>query len=166
MAKRDSIQKKLQKVRPPRVQMTYDVDVGDAVEQKELPFVVGVLGEFSGQTAQSQVRLKDKKFVAIDNDNFDDVLKGLAPSANFQVPNKLIGDGGQLVVDLSFKAMSDFSPEAIVQQVEPLRKLLEARTKLADLRNKLAGSDKLEDILNDVFTNTEKLASLTQSSDK
>lgn len=166
MAKRDSVQKKLQKVRPPRVQMTYDVDVGDAVEQKELPFVVGVVGEFGGQSTNAQTKLKDKKFVAIDNDNFDDVLKGIQPKVNFHVPNKLTRDGGQLAVELSFNAMSDFSPEAIVQQVEPLRKLLEARAKLADLRNKLAGSDKLEDILNDVFTNTEKLASLTQQSDK
>jgi type VI secretion system protein ImpB len=160
MAKKDSIQKKLQKVRPPRVQLTYDVERGDAIEQKELPFVVGVLGDYSGNPEQPLPRLKDRKFVNVDMDNLDDVIKAMAPRATYRVPNKLSEEGGEFGVELKFEKMEDFRPEAVVQQVEPLRKLLEARTKLADLRNKLAGNDKLEDILNDVLQSTEKLQAL------
>lgn len=162
MAKRDSVQKRLERVRPPRVQLTYDVEIGDAIEQKELPFVVGVLGDFAGQLAgeQSQSKLKDRKFVNIDLDNFDDVLSGMAPSTSYRVKNKISAAGGEFAVNLEFKQIDDFRPEAVVQQVEPLRKLLEARSKLSDLRNKLAGNEKLEDILADVLRNTEKLQQL------
>lgn len=163
---KDSVQKKLQKVRPPRVQMTYDVEVGDAVEQKELPFVVGVLGDFAGQSEKDQKRLKDRKFVNVDMDNFDEVMEGIAPRAVYRVENKLSPQGGEFAVDLTFNSIDDFRPEAVVQQVEPLRKLLEARTKLSDLRNKIAGNEKLEDILNDVLTSTEKLAELQQATRK
>ncbi|KAB8051458.1 MULTISPECIES: type VI secretion system contractile sheath small subunit [Janthinobacterium] len=164
MSKKDSVQKRLQKVRPPRVQMTYDVEIGDAIENKELPFVVGVVGDFGGNSELEQKRLKDRKFVDIDRDNFDAVLKGIEPRATFRVPNELSDAGGQFGIELKFHSMGDFRPEAVVEQVEPLRKLLEARTKLADLRNKLAGNDKLEDILNDVLNSTEKLAQLEQHS--
>jgi len=162
MAK-ESVQKRLQKVRPPRIQMTYDVEIGDAIENKELPFVMGVVGDFGGQSELEQKRLKERRFVNIDRDNFDEVMKGLAPRAVFRAPNELDGEGGTFGVDLTFKAMDDFRPEAVVSQVEPLRRLLEARTKLADLRNKLAGNDKLEDLLNDVLNSTEKLAELGQT---
>jgi len=162
MAKQESIQKRLQKVRPPRVQMTYDVEVGDAIEQKELPFVVGVIGDFSGQSEVEQKKLRDRSFVNVDNDNFDEVMKAVEPRAVYRVPNKLSDKGGEFGVELKFKSIDDFRPEAIVQQVEPLKRLLEARTKLADLRNKLAGNEKLEDILNDVLANTEKLDALTK----
>jgi len=160
MANGDSIQKRLTKVRPPRVQMTYDVEIGDAMENKELPFVIGVVGDFGGNSDLEKKRLKDRKFVSIDSGNFDEVLSGVEPVARFQVPNQLAGDDSSFNVELRFKAMDDFRPESIVQQVEPLSKLLEARSKLADLRNKLAGNDKLEDILSDVLNNTDKLASL------
>ena len=160
MANGDSVQKRLTKVRPPRVQMTYDVEIGDAMENKELPFVVGVVGDFGGNSDVEKKRLKDRKFVNIDSGNFDEVLGGVEPVARFQVPNQLSGDDTSFNVELRFKAMSDFRPESIVQQVEPLSKLLEARSKLADLRNKLAGNDKLEDILSEVLSNTDKLASL------
>ncbi|MDO1530426.1 type VI secretion system contractile sheath small subunit [Fulvimonas sp. R45] len=156
MAKKESIQKRLQKVRPPRVQLTYEVEKGDAIEQKELPFVVGVLGDFSGNPDQPLPRLRDRKFVNVDLDNFDDVMSGMTPRATYRVPNT-IGGEGEFGVELNFKSIDDFRPEAVVQQVEPLRKLLEARNKLADLRNKLAGNEKLEDILNEVLSNTEKL---------
>lgn len=162
MAKTDSVQKRLQKVRPPRVQMTYDVEIGDSIENKELPFVTGVVGDFGGNSEVEQKRLKERSFVNIDRDNFDEVLKGVEPRATFQVANTLAGDASSFAVDLKFRSMDDFRPEAVVEQVEPLRKLLEARTKLADLRNKLAGNDKLEDILNDVLNSTEKLAELGQ----
>lgn len=160
MAKKESIQKRLQKVRPPRVQMTYDVEIGDAIEQKELPFVAGVVGDFSGASLVDKKRLKERKFVNVDNDNFDDMMSAIQPRAVYRVSNELSADGGEFAVDLTFRSMNDFRPESVVQQVEPLRKLLDARTRLADLRNKLAGNDKLEDILMDVLNNTEKLNQL------
>jgi type VI secretion system protein ImpB len=164
MSKKESVQKRLQKVRPPRVQMTYDVEIGDAIENKELPFVMGVVGDFGGNSEVEQKRLKERKFIGIDRDNFDEVLKGVEPRAAYGVANELSDEGGQMRVDLRFRSLDDFRPEAVVEQVAPLRRLLEARTKLADLRNKLAGNDKLEDILNDVLNSTEKLAQLEQQS--
>ena len=157
MAKKESVQKRLQKVRPPRVHLTYDVEIGDAIEAKELPFVVGVLGNFTAQSKEPQGKVRDRKFVNVDMDNFDDVMEGMAPRAAFRVKNRLNAAGGEMAVDLEFKKFEDFRPESVAQQVEPLRKLLEARSKLADLRNKLAGNEKLEDLLNDVLTNTEQL---------
>ncbi|GAA3927082.1 type VI secretion system contractile sheath small subunit [Luteimonas lutimaris] len=160
MSKKDSVQKRLQKVRPPRVQLTYDVEKGDAIEQKELPFVVGVMGDFSGQPDQPLPKMKDRKFVNVDLDNFDEVMEGMAPRAVYRVPNKISDEGGEFAVELKFKSIDDFRPESVVEQVEPLRKLLESRSKLADLRNKLAGNEKLEDLLNDVLNNTEQLKQL------
>ena len=160
MSKKDSVQKRLQKVRPPRVQLTYDVEKGDAIEQKELPFVVGVMGDFSGQPDQPLPKMKDRKFVNVDLDNFDEVMEGMAPRAVYRVPNKISDQGGEFAVELKFKSIDDFRPESVVEQVEPLRKLLESRSKLADLRNKLAGNEKLEDLLNDVLNNTEQLKKL------
>lgn len=160
MAKKESIQKRLQRVRPPRVQLTYDVEIGDAIEQKELPFAMGVLGDFSGNPLNPQPKLKDKKFVSVDLDNFDEVMSAMTPRAVYRVPNKLTDTGGEFAVELNFNSIDDFRPEAVVQQVEPLKKLLDARTKLADLRNKLAGNEVLEDILSDVLRSTEKLETL------
>ncbi|MBD9537715.1 type VI secretion system contractile sheath small subunit [Stenotrophomonas sp. ATCM1_4] len=160
MAKKDSVQKRLQKIRPPRVQLTYDVEKGDAIEQKELPFVVGVLGDFSGNPEQPLAKVKDRKFVSVDLDNFDEVMEGAAPRAVFRVPNKISDSGGEFGVELKFNSIDDFRPEAVVEQIEPLRRLLESRTKLADLRNKLAGNEKLEDLLTDVLNNTEQLKQL------
>jgi type VI secretion system protein ImpB len=160
MAKKESVQKRLQKVRAPRVQMTYDVEVGDSLENKELPFVVGVIGDFGGDPSAPKKALKDRNFVNVDADNFDEVLGGVAPVATFRVKNHLSEEGGEFGVQLQFREMDDFRPESVVRQVAPLNGLLEARTKLADLRNKLAGNDKLEDILSEVLTNTEKLGSL------
>ncbi|BAL24071.1 hypothetical protein AZKH_1758 [Azoarcus sp. KH32C] len=150
----------MQKVRPPRVQLTYDVERGDALEQKELPFVVGVLGDFAVQSGQALGKLRDRKFVNVDLDNLDDVMAGLAPRVAFRAPNMLSPQGGELGLDLTFRSFEDFRPESVAQQVEPLRKLLEARSKLADLRNKLAGNEKLEDCLNEVLRNSEQLESL------
>ncbi|MEE5091847.1 type VI secretion system contractile sheath small subunit [Xanthomonas euvesicatoria] len=166
MAKKESIQKRLQKIRPPRVQLTYDVEKGDAIEQKELPFVVGVLGDFSGNPEQPLAKVKDRKFVNVDLDNFDEVMEGMAPRAVYRVPNKISDAGGEFGVELKFKSIDDFRPEAVVDQVEPLRKLLESRTKLADLRNKLAGNEKLEDLLTDVLNNTEQLKKLGREQEK
>ncbi|RZL00434.1 MAG: type VI secretion system contractile sheath small subunit [Rubrivivax sp.] len=168
MAKNDSVQKRLERVRPPRVQLTYDVEIGDAIEQKELPFVMGVMGDFTGQPDPDKpvARLKDRKFVNVDLDNFDEVLSGMAPRASYRVKNKLSADGGEFAVNLDFKKIDDFRPESLVEQVEPLRKLLEARTKLSDLRNKMAGNEKLEDVLGDVLSNTEQLQKLGAETQK
>lgn len=157
MAKKESVQQKLSRVRPPRVHLTYDVEKGDAIEQKEIPFVVGVIGDFSGNPETPIPKIRDAKFVNVDGDNFDEVMKGMGPRATYRVPNKLSPEGGEFAIELKFNSIDDFRPEAVVQQVEPLRALLEARTKLSDLRNKLAGNDKLEDILQDVLTSTEKM---------
>ncbi len=159
MAKKESTQKQLQKVRPPRVQLSYDVEIGDAIEQKELPFVVGVMGDYSGNRKEPLPKLRERKFVEIDRDNFDDVMEGMAPRATYRVENTITGEG-EIGVELNFNSLEDFRPEQVVQNVEPLRKLQEARSKLADLRNKLSGSDKLEDLLNDVLNSTEKLDQL------
>ncbi|MCK2169426.1 type VI secretion system contractile sheath small subunit, partial [Thalassospira xiamenensis] len=132
------------------------------MEQKELPFVVGVLGDFSGNPEEPQPKVKDRKFVNVDMDNFDEVMEGMAPRAVYRVPNKLTEEGGEFGVELKFKSMEDFRPEAVVEQVEPLRRLLESRTKLADLRNKLIGNEKLEDLLSDVLKNTEQLKALRE----
>ncbi|MES2150772.1 MAG: type VI secretion system contractile sheath small subunit [Pseudomonadota bacterium] len=164
MANSDSVQKRLQKVRPPRVQMTYDVELGDAIENKELPFVVGVLGDFGNDPSVGRKRLKDRNFVNVDSGNFDEVLGAVAPVAAFRVPNQLSGEGGEFAVELQFREMADFRPEAVVQQVAPLKGMLEARSRLADLRNKLAGNDKLEDILSEVLGNTAALGKLRKSS--
>ena len=168
MAKKDSVQKRLDKVRPPRVHLTYDVEIGDAIEQKEIPFVTGVLADFTGRQDPDKplAKLKDRKFVNVDLDNFDEVMKGMAPAASYRVKNKLGAEGGEFAVNLKFNQIEDFRPESVVQQVEPLRKLLDARTKLADLRNKLAGNEKLEDILGEVLSNTEQLKTLGDESTK
>ncbi|MEK6424492.1 MAG: type VI secretion system contractile sheath small subunit, partial [Burkholderia gladioli] len=131
MAKKESIQKRLQKVRPPRVQLTYEVERGDAIEQKELPFVVGVVGDLAGQSEVEMPKLRDRKFVNIDRDNFDDVMKAIEPRAAYQVENKLSEEGGKFAVDLKFRSLDDFTPDQVVNQIEPLRRLIEARSKLA-----------------------------------
>lgn len=153
MVKKESVQQKLKRVRPPRVQITYDVEIGGAIELKELPFVVGVLGDFSGQPDQPLPRMKDRKITEIDRDNFDQVLAGMAPRVAMSVENKIAGDGGKMGVDLHFKALDDFEPDKIVQQVDPLRKLVEARQRLSDLLSKADGNEKLEKMLNDVLQN-------------
>lgn len=162
MAKKESVQKRLEKVRPPRVQLSYEVEIGDAIEQKELPFVVGVMGDFSGKRDPDRPlpKLKDRKFVGVDLDNFDEVIEAIGPRASYRAKNVLTPGGGEFAINLEFKQIDDFRPEAVVEQVEPLRRLLEARSKLADLRNKLAGNDKLEDLLAEVLSSTEQLQRL------
>jgi type VI secretion system protein ImpB len=161
MAK-DSMQHKLDRVRPPRVQITYDVEVGDAIEVKELPFVMGVLGDFTGQPTEPLAKLKDRKFVEVTPDNFDTVIENMKPHLAFSVENKLSKDpnAGNLKVDLNFKSMDDFSPENVARQVGPLRELLELRGRLSDLRGNMQGNDKLEELLRDAVSDSGKLAKL------
>jgi type VI secretion system protein ImpB len=159
---RESLQHKLDRVRSPRVQITYDVEVGGAIELKELPFVVGVLGDLTGQPEQPLPRLKDRKFVEVNPDNFDTVLEGMKPHLSFSVENKLSEepDAANLKVDLRFKSMDDFEPENVAKQVKPLKELLDLRTRLSDLRGSLQGNDKLEELLLEAVGNTEKLEKL------
>ena len=159
MAK-ESTQSKLDRVRPPRVQIKYEVHTGDAIEMKELPFVMGVMADLSGNPQDPLPRLKDRKFVNIDRDNFDNVLAGTKPRLTYRVDNKLANDGTQIGIELNFKSMADFEPEQGVKQIESLRNLLEARNKLADLRNKMAGNEKLEEMMQEILQNTEKLQAL------
>jgi len=159
---RESTQHKLDRVRSPRVQITYDVEVGGAIELKELPFVVGVLGDFTGQPEQPLPKLKDRKFVEVNPDNFDTVLEGMKPHLNFSVENKLSDepDASNLKVDLKFGKLEDFEPQNVARQVKPLKELLDLRTRLADLRGSLQGNDKLEELLLESVGNTEKLEKL------
>jgi type VI secretion system protein ImpB len=159
---RESTQHKLDRVRSPRVHITYDVEVGDAIELKELPFVVGVLGDFTGQPIDPLPKLKERKFVEVNPDNFDSVLEGMKPHLSFAVENKLSDevDAPNLKINLAFKSMDDFEPESVAQQVKPLKELLDLRTRLADLRGSLQGNDKLEELLLEAVGNTEKLDKL------
>ena len=158
---RESVHQKLARVRKPRVHITYDVEVGGAIEKKELPFVVGVLADLSGNPADPLGRVKERKFVEIDRDNFNQVLAGSKPRLTFKVPNRLADDGSSLGVELEFRDMEDFGPEAVAQQVEPIRKLVEARQRLNELALKLNSSDKLEELLQGVIRNTDALKELS-----
>jgi type VI secretion system protein ImpB len=161
----ESVQKKLNRVRKPRVHITYDVETEGAQVTKELPFVVGVLGDFSGKSYEPMKPVRDRKFTQIDRDNFDDVMKRMTPGAQFKVDNTLTGGDTQMSVELRFKSMEDFEPAAVVDQVEPLRKLLAVRNKLRDLMAKVDRSEELEGLLEQVLQNTEKLASLASELD-
>ena len=156
----ESVQQKLKRVRAPRVHITYDVETEGAQVRKELPFVVGVIGDFSGKPYEPLKPLRDRKFIQIDRDNFDDVMQRMTPGAEFKVDNTLAGDESQMAVALKFKSMEDFEPAAIVDQVEPLRKLLAVRNKLRDLMSKVDRSEELESLLEEVLQNTEKLSAL------
>src|SRR5271169_1041697 len=158
----ESIQKKLGRVRPPRVHVTYDVDVGDAIEKKELPFVMGVLGDFTGQPEQPLPKLKERRFVEVTPDNFDSVLESMKPHLSFAVENKLSEDSGagQIRVDLKFKSLEDFEPEQVARQVKPLKELLDLRTRLNDLKGTLQTNEKLDEALLDAVSKSDKLDKL------
>ncbi len=156
----ESLQHTLDRVRSPRVQITYDVEVGDSIEMKEIPFVVGVMSDLSGKPDEPLPKLKERKFVEIDRDNFNNVLEGMKPRLAFKVDNKLTDDDTKMAVELRFKSMEDFHPEQVAKQVAPLRKLVEARQRLSGLLNKLDGNDKLDELLQEVISSTESLEEL------
>jgi type VI secretion system protein ImpB len=156
MAK-ESLQKKLSRVRPPRVHITYDVETGGAIEKREIPFVVGVMADLSGKPDEPLPPIKDRKFVEVDKDNFDRVLGQMNPRLVFKVDNRLSEDDTRLGVELRFRTMADFEPAAVAKQIPALRKLLEVRNALHNLRSSLIGNDKLESILQEVLNNTEAL---------
>ena len=155
----DSTQKKIERVRPPRIQISYEVETGGAIEMTELPFLMGVLGDFTGQPTEPLPKLKDRKFVEVNPDNFDEVLASMKPHLAFAVENKLSedADAPKLGVDLHFRALDDFSPEAVARQVKPLRELLELRTRLADLRGSLQTNDRLDDVLQATLGDAAKM---------
>ena len=159
----ESTQHKLDRVRPPRVQITYDVEIGDAIVMKELPFVVGIMADLSGKPAEPLPPLKERKYVEIDRDNFNDIMKSTGPRLALRVDNKLAGDGEKMNVELTFANLDDFSPINVLKQVEPLRQLFEARTRLADLLAKLDGNDALDALLQDVVKNTEGMQEIKSS---
>jgi type VI secretion system protein ImpB len=154
---KESQQKKLSRVRPPRVQITYDVQVGDAIEKRDIPFVVGVLADLSGMPEKPLPPIAKRKFVSIDRDNVNDVMKKIGPRLAFKVPNRLSEDDTKLNVELRFESMDDFQPARVAQQITPLRKLLELRNSLANLRSSLIGNDKLENLLQEMIQNQELL---------
>ena len=152
-----SIHDKLERVRKPRVHITYQVETEGAEVERELPFVVGVLGDFSGDPTEPLKPLKDRKFIQIDRDNFNDVMARLTPGANLKVDNTLQDDGSQMAVGLKFRSMDDFAPAAVVDQVPALKKLLETRNQLRDLMTKVDRSEDLEKVLERVLQSTDDL---------
>ena len=152
-----SVHDKLKRVRKPRVHITYDVETEGAMVVKELPFVVGVMGDFSGNPTEPLKPLKDRKFTSIDRDSFNDVMKRMTPGLKMRVENTLSGDGTELAVDLKLSQLDDFAPANVAKQIDPLRKLLETRDKLRDLLTKIDRSEDLEGVLEQVLKNTEEL---------
>ncbi len=156
----ESIHDKLSRVRKPRVHITYDVETEGAMVKKELPFVVGVMGDFSGNNNDNLKPLKDRRFIQIDRDSFDNVLQRMSPKLKLKVDNKLSDDDSQMSVELAFNSMDDFEPAAIVNQVEPLRQLMETRNKLRDLMTKVDRSEELEELLERVLNNSDDMQKL------
>ena len=165
---RESVHAKLERVRPPRVHVTYNVEIGNAIELKEIPFVMGVFADLSGMPEEPLPKIKDRRFVEITPDNFDSVLESMKPRVAFSVENKLSDEpnAGKIGVDLSFKTIEDFEPEQVARRVGPLRELLDLRTKLSDLVGTLQGNEKLERLLQDVISNTDKLEQVRQEISK
>jgi type VI secretion system protein ImpB len=156
----ESVHDKLKRVRKPRVHITYEVETEGSAEVKELPFVIGVMGDFSGDPTEELKPLGERKFIQIDRENFDAVMQRMAPGLKLRVENTLKGDGSEMPVELKFESMDDFEPGRIVQQVEPLRKLLETRNKLRDLMSKADSSEKLESLLEQILQDHGQLAAL------
>jgi type VI secretion system protein ImpB len=158
----ESLQHKLDRVRRPRVQITYDVETLGAMQKVELPFVVGVMADLSGQPKEALKALKDRKFAAIDRDNFNEILAKATPRLAMKVQNRLTDPDSKLAVELNFNHIEDFEPAKVAQQVGPLRELLEMRQRLVQLLSKMEGNDKLDQLLAQVLTNTENAQALAK----
>src|SRR5437660_6923526 len=161
----ESLQHKLDRVRRPRVHITYDVETGGAMKKTELPFVVGVLADLSGQPKQALRPLKERKAVLIDRDNFNDVLNRSGARLAMRVANKLTDPNSKLAVELNFKHIEDFEPARVAEQIAPLKQLLEMRHELTQLLSRMEGNDKLEQLLADILANTEKATAVTRVMD-
>ena len=165
MAGSDSIQHNLSRVRPPRVQITYDVEIGDAIQMKELPFVMGIIADLSGDRdpEREMPKLKDRAFTEIDRDNFNDTMASIRPRLAYTVPNTMVEDGegsGNIAVELEFRSIEDFEPVNVINQVDSLRQLYETRKKLVDLMTKLDGNDDLDSLLREMIENDKKQGEL------
>ncbi len=156
-----SVHDKLNRVRKPRVHITYDVETEGAEVQRELPFVMGVMGDFSGDPTAPLKSMGDRKFIQIDRDNFNDVMASMTPGLKLKVDNKLSEDGGQMAVDLKFNGIEDFEPARVAQQVPALRTLMETRAKLRDLMSKVDRSEELESLLEQVLKSEDEIKSLS-----
>jgi type VI secretion system ImpB/VipA family protein len=161
----ESLQHKLDRVRPPRVQITYDVEIGNAIEMKELPFVIGILADLSGMPTDPLPPVKERKFNEIDRDNINDIMAAIYPRLALRVKNVLANDDTEMSMELFFKSMDDFEPVNVVKQIPALERLYEARTRLKDLLSKLDGNDKLGGMLQEIITNTEKRDALKKELD-
>lgn len=162
-----SVHDKLERVRKPRVHIKYEVETEGAMVEKELPFVVGVLGDFSGDPKADAKPLKDRKFVQVDRDNFNEVMARMQPTLSLRVPDKLSGkEDADLAVELSFSSMEDLEPGRIVAQVPALQKLLETRNRLRDLLTKADRSTQLEDLLETILQDDEQMRRLAQQLDQ
>jgi type VI secretion system protein ImpB len=157
----ESIHEKLKRVRRPRVHITYEVETEGAEILRELPFIVGILGDFSGDPTQQLRPLSERKFVQIDRDNFNEVMTRMTPGLNLRVENKLADDGSEMAVALKFNAIEDFEPARVAEQVPALKALLETRNKLRDLMSKVDRSEQLESLLEQILTNESELKSLS-----
>ena len=156
----ESIQQKQKRVRPPRVHISYEVETGGAIRKVEIPFIVGVMADLSGTPLEPLPGLKKRSFVEIDRYNFDKVLGATKPRLTFRVDNKLANDDSKLGVELRFNKLADFEPQNVVNQVDPLRQLVEQRNKLNNLKSNLYGNDKLDELLQSVLGSTDELAKL------
>jgi len=156
----ESLQHKLDRVRRPRVQITYDVETGGAMQKVELPFVVGVMADLSAQPKEALKPLKERKFVPIDRDNFNEVLARATPRLAMKVEDKITGKDQKLAVELNFKHMDDFEPARVAEQVPALKELLDMRTKLTYLQAKMEGNDKVEQMMTEIISKTEKAMEL------
>jgi type VI secretion system protein ImpB len=161
-----SINNKLERVRKPRVHIKYEVETEDSVVSKELPFVVGVLGDFSGDSTEPQKPLRERKFVQIDRDNFDEVMQRMTPGAKFSVANTIQNDNSELAVDLKFSSIEDFEPAKVAEQIPAVKNLLDTRNKLRDLLTKVDRSEDLESLLEKVLQNSEELQKFSQELSK
>jgi len=157
-----SIHKKLERVRKPRVHLMYEVETGGAAVKRELPFVVGVLGDFSGNPSQALKPLRDRKFTQIDRDNFNEVMASMTPELNFRVDNTLAGDGSEMAVSLKFNSIEDFEPAKVANQIDPLKKMLETRNRLSDLIAKADRSSDLESLLEDALQDPAAMEKLSR----
>ena len=155
-----SVHAKLNRVRKPRVHISYEVETEGAAVVRELPFVMGVLGDFSGDPTSPLQPMTDRKFVQIDRDNFNDVMARMTPGLKLKVDNKLSEEGGQMGVELKFNSMEDFEPARVAAQVPAMRALMETRAKLRDLMSKVDRSDELEGLLEKVLKNEDELKAL------
>ena len=156
-----SVHDKLARVRKPRVHITYEVETEGAQVVRELPFVMGIMGDFAGDPSEPLKPLAERKFVQIDRDNFNDVMARIQPGLNIKVDNTLAGDGSQMAVNLKFNSMDDFEPTKVAEQVPALKAMLETRAKLRDLMSKVDRSDELEGLLEQVLQDKSKLDALS-----